>query len=184
MSAVRQLLQRAAQRRRCRRARLPWRELEAEAVRQGCSAADIFFDWAGRGKAIRSGLAGCQPDPPSHGQADRSSTACSRAALETPRTSRWREAQLPTLKRWASLTRHAPLPMCVSRSDDETTTPGLRVANTPRERWSTSVFSVSCSRFRGDDAIGVQGETIARFAEQGLSAMGDQSGGHVERSVG
>jgi hypothetical protein len=81
-------------------------------------------------------------------------------------------------------TRHAPLPICVSRSDDETTTPRLRVANTPRERWSTSVFSVSCSRFRGDDAIGVQGETIARFAEQGLSAMGDQSGGHVERSVG
>jgi hypothetical protein len=31
-----------------RRAKLPWRELEAEAARQGCSAADIFFDRAGR----------------------------------------------------------------------------------------------------------------------------------------
>lgn len=34
---------------RNRRAELPWRELEAEAARQGCSAADIFFDRAGRG---------------------------------------------------------------------------------------------------------------------------------------
>ena len=32
---------------RARRAKLPWTELEAEAVRQGCSAADIFFDRAG-----------------------------------------------------------------------------------------------------------------------------------------
>ena len=31
-----------------RRARLPWPELEAEARRQGCSPADIFFDRAGR----------------------------------------------------------------------------------------------------------------------------------------
>ncbi len=31
-----------------RRARLPWAELEAEARRQGCSPADIFFDRAGR----------------------------------------------------------------------------------------------------------------------------------------
>ena len=31
-----------------RRARLPWAELEAEARRQGCSAADIFLDRAGR----------------------------------------------------------------------------------------------------------------------------------------
>ncbi len=28
-----------------------------EAVRQGCSAAGIFFGWAGRGKAIRAGTA-------------------------------------------------------------------------------------------------------------------------------
>jgi hypothetical protein len=35
-------------RRQVRRARLPWRDLEAEAARQGCSPADIFFDWAGR----------------------------------------------------------------------------------------------------------------------------------------
>lgn len=35
-------------RRRRRRAKLPWKELEAEAARQGCSAADVFFDRAGR----------------------------------------------------------------------------------------------------------------------------------------
>ena len=34
--------------RRIRRAKLPWRELESEAARQGCSPADIFFDRAGR----------------------------------------------------------------------------------------------------------------------------------------
>jgi hypothetical protein len=34
--------------RRVRRAKLPWHELETEAARQGCSAADIFFDRAGR----------------------------------------------------------------------------------------------------------------------------------------
>jgi hypothetical protein len=33
---------------RCRCARLPWKDLEAEAIRQGCTAADVFFDWAGR----------------------------------------------------------------------------------------------------------------------------------------
>ena len=30
-----------------RRPKLPWRALEAEARRQGCSPADIFFDLAG-----------------------------------------------------------------------------------------------------------------------------------------
>jgi hypothetical protein len=35
-------------RRAVRRATLPWAELEAEATRQGCSPADIFFDRAGR----------------------------------------------------------------------------------------------------------------------------------------
>ncbi len=34
--------------RAARRQRLPWKKLEAEAARQGCSAADIFFDWSGR----------------------------------------------------------------------------------------------------------------------------------------
>ena len=33
---------------RRRRARLPWAELEAEARRQGCAPAAIFFDRAGR----------------------------------------------------------------------------------------------------------------------------------------
>lgn len=36
-------------RRRVRGVTLPWHELEAEAARQGCSPADIFFDRAGRG---------------------------------------------------------------------------------------------------------------------------------------
>ncbi len=38
--------------RRKRRAKLPWRALEAEAARQGCSPADIFFDRAGRVAAV------------------------------------------------------------------------------------------------------------------------------------
>ena len=38
-----------SERRRMRGATLPWDELEAEATRQGCSPADIFFDRAGRG---------------------------------------------------------------------------------------------------------------------------------------
>jgi hypothetical protein len=33
---------------RDRHAKLPWKELEAKAARQGCSPADIFFDRAGR----------------------------------------------------------------------------------------------------------------------------------------
>ena len=33
--------------RRRRWAKLPWKELEKEAARQGCSEADIFFDRAG-----------------------------------------------------------------------------------------------------------------------------------------
>lgn len=42
------MLREARERRRLRRAKLPWKELEAEAARQGVSAADIFFDRAGR----------------------------------------------------------------------------------------------------------------------------------------
>ena len=38
-------------RRRAGRATLPWDELEAEAARQRCSPADIFFDRAGDGDA-------------------------------------------------------------------------------------------------------------------------------------
>ncbi len=41
--------------RRIRRATLPWRELEAEAARQGCSPADIFFDRAGRTVGLPGG---------------------------------------------------------------------------------------------------------------------------------
>ncbi|HET8950643.1 MAG TPA: hypothetical protein VFN44_09030 [Solirubrobacteraceae bacterium] len=39
---------------RARRATLPWHELEAEAERQGCSPADIFFDRAGLGEPIEA----------------------------------------------------------------------------------------------------------------------------------
>ena len=45
MPSLRLTLQNLRQRRRLR---LPWAELEAEARRQGCSPADIFFDRAGR----------------------------------------------------------------------------------------------------------------------------------------
>jgi len=40
---------------RARRAKLPWRELEAEARRQGCDPVDIFFDRAGHGRAADCG---------------------------------------------------------------------------------------------------------------------------------
>jgi hypothetical protein len=51
-------------RRRVRRATLPWDELEAEAARQRCSPADIFFDRAGDGDAGDAG------EPAAAGPAD------------------------------------------------------------------------------------------------------------------
>lgn len=48
MRSIKQTLHTLRDQRRRRRATLPWAELEAEAARQGCSAADIFFDRAGR----------------------------------------------------------------------------------------------------------------------------------------
>jgi hypothetical protein len=48
MRSINQTLHMLQDQHRRRRARLPWAELEAEAARQGCSAADIFFDRAGR----------------------------------------------------------------------------------------------------------------------------------------
>jgi hypothetical protein len=48
MPNLREMIQSITARTRVRRARLPWRDLEAGAARQGCSPADIFFDWAGQ----------------------------------------------------------------------------------------------------------------------------------------
>jgi hypothetical protein len=48
MPSLRELIQSIRARRRVRRVRLPWSDLEAEAARQGCSPADVFFDWAGQ----------------------------------------------------------------------------------------------------------------------------------------
>jgi len=48
MRSIKQTLHSLQDQHRRRWARLPWAELEAEAARQGCSAADIFFDRAGR----------------------------------------------------------------------------------------------------------------------------------------
>jgi hypothetical protein len=48
MPSIRDTFRTLLEQRRRRRARLPWAELEAEAVRQECSPADIFFDRAGR----------------------------------------------------------------------------------------------------------------------------------------
>jgi hypothetical protein len=45
---IKNKLRSLGERRRLRRVTLPWAELEAEAARQGCSPADIFFDRAGR----------------------------------------------------------------------------------------------------------------------------------------
>ena len=48
--ALRARLKDVVTRRRAQRATLPWDEFEAEAARQGCSPADIFFDRAGLGR--------------------------------------------------------------------------------------------------------------------------------------
>jgi hypothetical protein len=48
MLSIKQTIHTLSERRRRRRPTLPWAELEAEAARQGCSEADIFFDRAGR----------------------------------------------------------------------------------------------------------------------------------------
>jgi hypothetical protein len=48
MRSIKQALHALREQRRRRRATLPWTELEAEAARQSCSPADIFFDRAGR----------------------------------------------------------------------------------------------------------------------------------------
>ncbi len=52
MRSIKHMLQSFQDRRRRQRAKLPWPELEAEAARQGCSPADIFFDLAGRGENV------------------------------------------------------------------------------------------------------------------------------------
>jgi hypothetical protein len=48
MHSIKRALHARRERRRLSRATLPWAELEAEAIRQGCSSADVFFDRAGR----------------------------------------------------------------------------------------------------------------------------------------
>ena len=47
-SMITRLLRTRRDKRFFKQALLPWHDLEAEARRQGCSAADIFFDRAGR----------------------------------------------------------------------------------------------------------------------------------------
>jgi hypothetical protein len=65
MLSITQTIHALTQRRRRRRPTLPWAELEAEAARQGCSAADIFFDRAGRASphSPASRDAGAAQDP-------------------------------------------------------------------------------------------------------------------------
>ena len=48
MRSIKETLHTLRDQARWRRATLPWAELEAEAARQGCSPADVFFDRAGR----------------------------------------------------------------------------------------------------------------------------------------
>jgi hypothetical protein len=63
MASIKDTFRTLQERRRRRRATLPWPELEAEAMRQGCSAADIFFDCAGRPVP---GLPPVREGPPAH----------------------------------------------------------------------------------------------------------------------
>lgn len=62
MTSIRSRVAAVRAHRRVRRARLPWVELEAEAARQGCSPADIFFDRAGRSPETRAGGPDIQAD--------------------------------------------------------------------------------------------------------------------------
>jgi hypothetical protein len=50
------------QRWRAGRATLPWHEIEAEAARQGCSPADVFFDRAGLGAPDAGGPVEAPPE--------------------------------------------------------------------------------------------------------------------------
>jgi hypothetical protein len=65
MPSIMQTIHALSERRRRRRPMLPWAELEAEASRQGCSPADIFFDRAGRAMpdSPTAGDAGAAQDP-------------------------------------------------------------------------------------------------------------------------
>jgi hypothetical protein len=63
MRAIRQTLRALQEWRRVRRATLPWAELEAEADRQGCSPADVFYDRAGRPVPGLPGVADAVPAP-------------------------------------------------------------------------------------------------------------------------
>lgn len=48
MRSIKHVLKARKERRRLSGVTLPWAELEAEASRQGCSPADVFYDLAGR----------------------------------------------------------------------------------------------------------------------------------------
>jgi hypothetical protein len=65
MLSIKRTIHALSERRRRRRPTLPWAELEAEAARQGCSPADIFFDRAGRAlpEAPTAYDAGAAQDP-------------------------------------------------------------------------------------------------------------------------
>ena len=65
MASNRRGLSGLRQRWRARRATLPWHEIEAEAARQGCSPADIFFDRAGFGVVEDPEPVTAAPEPPS-----------------------------------------------------------------------------------------------------------------------
>lgn len=77
--ALKQRVEARRARRSVQRAALPWAELEAEAARQGCSPADIFFDRAGRGiPGLTVGSAsdgGRELPPPSHSRQSAGSQA-------------------------------------------------------------------------------------------------------------
>jgi hypothetical protein len=66
MPFVTEKLRALLEQQRRRRARLPWAELEAEAARQGCSPADVFFDRAGRPVAGLPAIAAAPPAPDPH----------------------------------------------------------------------------------------------------------------------
>ena len=91
---------------RARRARLPWTELEAEAARQGCSPADIFFDLAGRGIRAPDVTYDADPDATPASPEPAVSPPYSWAAPYAQRTTMWEDGMHPVLLKPPAHGRH------------------------------------------------------------------------------
>lgn len=81
MRSIKYVLQARQERRRLLRVTLPWAELEAEAERQRCSPADVFFDLAGRPAPEPEALGISRPPEEAEGEPDSSGPDAKRRKL-------------------------------------------------------------------------------------------------------